>query len=158
MPTSSSSPAPLRKTISLIVGVVMVLAGAGVAFAYWTNTGSGRGTASTGTNSTITVNQTSTVTAIAPGVAPQVLSGDFTNPNAGPVFVAAVTATVTGTDLDGCDDTDYTIGGRATVNAEIPAGTNVGSWSGLTIAFNNKPGTNQDACKNATVTIAYVAA
>jgi hypothetical protein len=155
--TSPSTHAPLRKTVALIVGVVMILAGAGVALAYWTNTGSGRGTATTGTNSPITVNQTSSVTAMAPGVAAQPLSGDFTNTNSGPVFVAAVTATVTGTDVVGCDDTDYTIAGRAAVNAEVPVGTNVGTWTGLTIAFNNQTGINQDACKGATVSIVYAA-
>jgi galactokinase len=73
------------------------------------------------------------------------------------VYVTTVTATVTGTDKAGCGPTDYTIGGTATVNAEVPAGTGVGSWSGLTIAFNNKPAVNQDVCKDAVVSIAYVA-
>jgi hypothetical protein len=139
----------------VFVGVMVALASAGVAFAYWTNSGTGTGTATTGTSSAITVNQTSTVINMGPGVAPQALSGNFNNTNSGPVYVAAVTARVTGTNKTGCDDTDYTIAGTATVNAEVPAGTGVGSWSGLTIAFNNKTGVNQDACKNAVVTIAY---
>ena len=32
-----------------------------------------------------------------------------------------------------------------------------GYWAGLTLQFNNKT-TNQDACKNSTVTITYTAA
>ncbi len=40
------------------------------------------------------------------------------------------------------------------VDAEVPAGTSQGSWSGATIKFNNKA-TNQDACKGATVNLAY---
>ena len=40
------------------------------------------------------------------------------------------------------------------VNAEVPAGTNQGSWSGATIRFNNK-NVVQDACKGATVNLAY---
>jgi hypothetical protein len=144
-----------KRSIAVFVGVMVALASAGVAFAYWTNAGTGTGTAATGTTSAITVNQTSTVTNMGPGVAPQTLSGNFNNTNSGPVFVAAVTATVTGTDKAGCGATDYTIAGTAPVNAEIPTGTGVGSWSGLTIAFNDKAGVNQDVCKNAIVTIAY---
>jgi hypothetical protein len=52
-----------------------------------------------------------------------------------------------------CDASDYTIGGSAVINAEVPTGA-LGAWTGLTIAFNNK-GTNQDQCKGATVAIAY---
>lgn len=144
-----------KRTIAIFVGVMVALVSAGVAFAYWTNSGTGTGTAATGTNAAITVNQTSTVTNMGPGVAPQALSGNFDNSNSGPVYVAAVTATVTGTDKTGCGPSDYTIAGTATVNAQVPAGTGVGSWSGLTIAFNNKAGVNQDACKGAVVTIAY---
>ena len=144
-----------KRTIAIVVAMVIAVTTAGVAFAYWTNSGSGTGTATTGTNVAITVVQTSTVTNLVPGGAAQTLSGNFNNSNTSPVYVAAVTATVTGTDKAGCGASDYTIAGTAPVNAEVPAGTGVGSWSGLTIAFNNKPAVNQDACKNAVVTIAY---
>lgn len=140
---------------SVIVVTVLTLVGAGVAFAYWTNQGSGAGDATTGTNSAVTVVQTSTITGLAPGVGAQTLSGNFDNPNAGPVYVGAVSATVSGTDKTGCTASDYTIAGNAPVNAQVPAGSGVGSWSGLTIAFNNKPAVNQDACKNAVVSLAY---
>jgi hypothetical protein len=144
-----------KKTIAVAIGTVVVLAGAGVAYAYWTNNGSGTGSAATGTNVGVTVNQTSDVSGLAPGGLAQPLSGHFDNSNDGPVYVAAVTATVTGTDKAGCGPTDYTIAGTAPVNAEIAPGEGVGSWSGLTIQFNNKPATNQDACKGAAVTITY---
>lgn len=143
-----------KKTVAIVVGIVIAVVGAGVAFAFWTTGGSGTGTATTGTNATITVNQTSTITGLAPGSPAQTLSGTFTNNNTAPVFVTSVSATVTGTSDPGCTATDYTIAGSAPVNAQVPVGTG-GSWTGLTIAFNNKVGTNQDACKNATVNIAY---
>jgi hypothetical protein len=41
------------------------------------------------------------------------------------------------------------------VGAEVPAGNGKGSWTGATVAFNDKPTTNQDACKGATVNFAY---
>ena len=137
------------------ISAALVAAGGG-AYAYWTSVGSGSGSASTGTVVAVTVNQTSTVSGLAPGLGTQALSGNFDNPNSGPVYIAAVTAVVTGTDKSGCTATDYTIAGTATVGAQVPAGSAVGAWSGLTIQFNNK-GTNQDACKGAVVTIAYTA-
>lgn len=41
-----------------------------------------------------------------------------------------------------------------TVNAEVPAGTAKGAWTGATIKLNNKA-TSQDACKGATVNLTY---
>jgi len=143
---------PMLKVAAVTVGVTLI---GGVAFAYWTTTGSGGGSASTGTVVPVVVNQTATITGLAPGLAAETLSGTFDNPNAGPVYIGSVTATVTGTDKAGCTASDYTIAGTAPVNAEIPSGNGVGSWSGLTIRFNNKPTVNQDACKTATVTLAY---
>jgi len=140
---------------------VLVLS-AGVAFAYWTAGGTGTGSAATGTQSgSLTVNQTSTVSAMGPGVAAQPLSGNFDNPNAGPVYVGTVTVSIASvTKADGvngtCDASDYTLTGAAmSVGTEVPAGTGKGSWSGATIAFNDKPAVNQDACKGATVNLAY---
>ncbi|MEO7752950.1 MAG: hypothetical protein ABIS35_06000 [Terracoccus sp.] len=147
-------PVSRRTTLTLSTAAVLVVGG-GAAFAYWTTTGAGTGTADTGTTVAVVVHQTSTVTGLAPGVAPQSLSGNFDNPNAGPVYVAGVTATVTGTDKDGCTAGDYTIAGTSTVAAQVPAGNGVGAWSGLTIAFNNKASVNQDACKTAVVSLAY---
>jgi hypothetical protein len=149
-----------KKTIAVAAATAVLLSGAGVAFAYWTNSGSGSGTAGTGTNVAVTVNQTSVITGMYPGQPAQTLSGNFTNPNAGPTYVTAVTAT--GYTIDAAHVTagctvaggNYTLGGTAAVNADVPAGANQGAWTGLTIAMNNLA-TNQDACKGATVTITY---
>ena len=151
-----------RFTSALVLGLVLV--GGGIAFAYWTVTGSGSGTGATGDNAAITINQTSTVTNLRPGGPAQELEGDFTNTNGGPVYVTSVTASIAsvtkaaGAPTGTCDATDYTLtGATMTVDAEVPAGANQGSWSGATIAFNNKA-TNQDACKGATVNLAYTSA
>jgi hypothetical protein len=141
--------------VTLAAGAIVLVA-AGAAFAYWTISGSGTGSASTGTVTPVTVHQTSTVTGMAPGVAAQPLSGNFDNPNSGPVYVTSVTATVTGTDKAGCDASDFTVtGSPAAVGTQVAAGSGVGTWSGISIAFNNKPAINQDACKNAVVAIGY---
>ncbi len=149
-----------KKRTTLAAGTLVLVVAGGVAYAYWTNSGTGSGSATTGTNVALTVNQTGALTALAPGVPAQELSGTFTNTNDGPVFIKTVEATVTGTSIGGCTATDYTIAGTSEIGGAAPgAGGNVpagssGTWSGLTIAFNDKA-TNQDACKTAVVTIAY---
>jgi hypothetical protein len=143
-----------KRTALLAAGVAVAVASAGVAYAYWTNTGSGTGSASTGTNSAITVKQTSTVTDLAPGLPAQDLYGNFDNSNSSPVYVHSVTVTVTGTNKAGCDASDFTLVQPAFVDTEVPAGPAQGSWLGGSIQFKNKS-TNQDACKNAVVSLSY---
>jgi len=155
----------MRKTTKrnlAVAGVtVLLLGGAGAAFAYWTAGGAGTGTASTTTNTPIIAVQTSVITGMQPGDAAQTLSGNFTNNNTGQVYVATVTASIASVTLANgvtgtCDATDYTLGTPVmTVGAQVDPGTAKGSWSGATIKFNNKPAVNQDACKGATVNLAY---
>jgi len=135
--------------------IAFSLIGGGAAVAYWSAGGSGEGDAETGTTVSVVVNQTSDVSGLAPGLGAQTLSGNFDNPNDGSVYVGAVTAEVVGTNQAGCDADDYTIAGSAPVNAQIASGDGVGSWTGLTIQFNNKPAVNQDVCKNALVELSY---
>lgn len=142
-----------------VVAVILLLVGG--AYAYWTITGSGTGSATTGDVAAITVNQNTVLEAMYPGDSPQTISGDFTNGNDGPVYVGTVTASISsvtkavGAPAGTCDATDYTLTNAAmTVNAEVPSGTDVGAWTGATLQFNNKA-TNQDACKGATVNLAY---
>jgi hypothetical protein len=142
-----------KKKAAAVAGVVaMAMAGGGVAFAYWTSTGSGSGTAATGTTANVTVVQTSTSTGLYPGGSVP-LSGDFNNTNAGAMHVGTVTATV-GTLPTGCVAADFTISGTAPVNAEIPTGSGVGSWSGITLTMNDTA-VSQDACKTQTIPVVY---
>lgn len=150
-----------RRSVAAVTLLVLALA-AGAAYAYWTAGGSGSGSASVASApSALTANQTSTLTAMYPGDSAQTLSGDFDNTNSGPIYVTSVTAsigTVTkapGAPAGTCDSSDFTLSGATmAVGAEVPAGNGVGSWSGATIKFNNKP-SNQDACQGASVTINY---
>jgi hypothetical protein len=146
-----------NKKLVIAITAALLLAGTGTAVAYWTAGGSGTGTASAGSNVPITAVQTSVLTGVAPGVAAQTLSGNFTNTNASTVYVATVTAAISSiTGAAGvCDATDFTLSNAVmTVAASIPAGAAQGAWTGATLAFNNKA-TNQDGCKNATVHIGY---
>lgn len=147
-----------RSAIGIVAAILLLSAGA---YAYWTIGGSGTGSADTGNVTAITVNQTTELTAMYPGDSPQTISGDFTNGNDGPVYVGTVTASIasvekaTGAVAGTCDATDYTLAGAVmAVNAEVASGTDVGAWTGATLQFNNKA-TNQDACKGATVNLAY---
>lgn len=152
-----------RKRLVLIVTAALLLTGGGIAFAYWTAGGSGTGSATTGSGTVpITANQTSTITNMRPGDSAQTLSGTFTNTNSGPVYVTNVVASIAsvfqgGVVAVGCDATDYTLANTTmTVGHEVAAGTGVDAWTGATIQFNDKAGSNQDACKGATVNLAYV--
>lgn len=146
------------KTAAVLACGLLALGGAGAAYAYWTTGGAGTGSAATGTSAAIVANQTSVVTGMGPGVAAQPLSGDFDNGNAAPTYVSTVTASIGSvTGGDGvCATSNYTLANAAmAVNASVPVGVGVGAWGGATIAFNNDPDTNQDACKNATVNLVY---
>ena len=174
------------RTVAILAGIGVAVVGGGIAFAYFTNVGAGSGTAGTGSNNPVVVIQTSTVSAMAPGIAPQALTGNFNNPNPGPVFIKNVKAEVTGVTVVGtppapaCTVTDFVIAGGTQgattqigttvdvrtsstgpagtgVGVEIPNGTAQGYWTGLTLQLLNKP-TNQDACKGSTVAITYTAA
>lgn len=146
--------------VALAVGAV-ALALAGVAFAYWTQGGTGSGGATAGTTTAITVNQTSTPTGLYPGGPAQALSGTFTNPNAHAVRISSVTAAVHPFSVQAdsakpaCTDADFAVGGTAGP-ATVPAGTGVGTWSGLTISLVNGVG-NQDNCKGVSITLDYTA-
>jgi hypothetical protein len=138
----------------------LVLAG-GVAFAYWTAGGSGTGSATTGDVSAVTVVQTSAITGLAPGGSAQTLSGTFNNPNTGPVYVGTVNVEITDvTDTNGdslgtaCDADDYTLSATSFVKGAEVLADDSSTWTGPTIAFNNKA-TNQDACKGAVVHLGY---
>lgn len=149
-----------KRVIAVAAVTVVLLGGAGIAYAYWTAGGSGSGTGTTGDSNPITINQTSVITNLRPGASAQTLSGNFTNANDEPVYVSTVTASIDSISGGGptCLPDDYTLANAVmTVNASVPIGSNVGSWTGATIAFNNKAGENQDDCKNATVNFAYTA-
>jgi hypothetical protein len=154
-----------KRKIAATIAITAILVGGGgaAAIAYWSSGGTGSGSATTGTSTGITANQTSVITNITPGSAAQTLSGNFTNSNTGSVFVTSVTASIAsvtklGVPVVGCTSADYTLTGavmtQALANQNVPAGTNVGAWTGATIAFNSTAA-NQDACKGATVNFAY---
>ncbi len=144
----------LTRSAAVVGTGVLLLGVSGVAYAFWTTTGSGSGTAATGTTVPVTVNQRVTASNMGPGVAAQTISGDFTNTNEATVKLSSLTATAT-PDKVGCSAADYSITGLTVSNGTVVKGTG-GAWTGQ-IQFVNDTTRNQDACKNAVVTIAYTA-
>jgi hypothetical protein len=152
-----------KRFVGFFMAGLMTLLGVGSAFAYWTISGSGSGNGTTTAPSTVTVVQTSTVAGLYPGDT-IALSGDFNNPNAGKVYITAVTATVgsftssaVNPALPPCTQDDFAITGTSNLPGEINAGSGVGAWSGLSITLTDA-GTNQDNCENlSTVPIVYAA-
>jgi hypothetical protein len=149
-----------KKTKIAVLTAALVVGASGTAFAYWTQSGGGSGGATTGdTTALVVVNQLNTVTGLYPGGTPVALNGNFDNPNAAAVTVGAVTASVTATSVGGCLPAWYAITGTGVAaNPILPAGSAVGSWSGLSVALVNEVATNQNACKTATITITYAVA
>lgn len=151
----------LKSKKVLALGVAGTVLTSGIAYAYWSAGGAGTGTAPTNAGTVaLTVNQAA-LTEMYPGDSAQTISGTFGNTNDGPVYVTSVTASiasVTEANADAttsCTAADYTLLlPIMTVNQSVVVGDPVGTWSGATIQFNNT-GANQDACKGATVNLAY---
>lgn len=142
------------------VSAVAVLVTAGAAFAYWTTTGSGTGSSAAGHVDAVSIIQVGTLTAMYPGDSAQTLHGTIENPNPGPVHIGTITASISsvvkapGAPAGTCAASDFTLANAvATVNAEALADDTT-TWTGPTIKFNDKV-TSQDACKDATVNLAY---
>ena len=147
-----------KKTKIAIVAAALVIGASATAYAYWTQLGAGTGSATAGTTVAVVVNQTNTVTGLYPGGPAQALSGNFNNPNSGPVTVGAVSATVTATSVTGCLPAWYAITGTGTPASQVvPAGSAQGAWSGLSVSLLNDAA-NQDVCKTAGITITYAVA
>lgn len=154
----------LRQKKVAAVGIVFALLAAAGAYAYWTTTGSGTGDATHATTAAVVVNQTSPVNTLYPGVTVP-LSGTFTNNgNAGIVTVTSVTVAITSvTGSVGspeCTTDDYEVvsnTSNVTDGTVNPGATANGAWSGLSVRLKDL-GTNQDACKNATLHLTYTSA
>jgi hypothetical protein len=166
------------KVAAAVASGAIVLGAGGAAFAYWTSTGSGAGSAKTGTEvSSLAFTDTTNITDMAPGIAPETISGSVQNTSATQsAFVNSVTATINtvtetpaelaayGTDgrtpgTSGqaylCSAADYTISTTPmSVNKDLAPGDSA-NFTGATIGFNDNASVNQDACQGATVALTY---
>jgi hypothetical protein len=151
---------------ALFLGLLIGMMHTDVALAYWNTGGTGTGTAKVAQSyKPLRINQTAQLAPVASGQAAQTLSGDFDNLNGDAVPVKTVRVSIAavakapGAAAGTCDAGDFTLGHRVmTVGADVPSGRQTGRWSGATIAFNNKPGVNQNGCMGATVKLGYTTA
>jgi hypothetical protein len=140
-----------RKLKVVAVAAALVIAG-GAAFAYWTSTGTGSGAADTSAGGGVTIVQTAfTADALYPGGPAVALSGTFTNPNPGPVYVGQVSVAITpawsvGTGTPPCTPADFVLVQPTATNADVLV-DDTSTWSGASIRMLNT-GANQDNCKN----------
>ncbi len=146
----------------LFLGLLVGSTHADVAAAYWQSGGTGTGDAPVATP--LRVNQTADLAVVGPGRPAQTLSGTFDNLNGQPMRVSTVRVSIAsvskapGAAAGSCDASDFTLEHRAiAVAADVPSGRGTGAWTGGSIAFNNKPGVDQNACQGATVKLGYTA-
>jgi hypothetical protein len=137
-----------------IVGGVLIVSGT-AAFAYWTAAGTGSGTATTAAASNdLTVTQAAFAgTALVPGGVAQSLSGTVGNSNtfAVPLSLTA-TVQVDGAHSPACMAEWYSVS-ALDAPSPVPANSSV-AFTG-TVRLLDQPSINQDACKGATITLAY---
>jgi hypothetical protein len=95
-----------------------------------------------------------------PGGAAAPLDLVFTNPHPAPITVTGVTVTVTGTSAGGCGAANFTVSQQLQATPTVPA-KSTASLQALGAAQSQWPqlrmldAGNQDACRNATVNLAY---
>ena len=151
------------KKIAVASGTILALSAGGVAVAYWSTSGSGTGSATTSAGAAnLSIAQTSTISNMYPGDEPQTIAGTVTNNAENSAYVTKVVVSIASVDKaedapEGtCNASDYTLANaEMTVDEDIASG-DTESFTGATIQFNNKA-SNQDACKGATVNLAYAA-
>jgi hypothetical protein len=147
---------------ALFLGLLVGSTHADVAAAYWQSGGTGTGTGDARVAMPLRVNQTADLAVVGPGSPAQTLSGTFDNLNGQPMRVSTVRVSIAsvskapGAAAGSCDAGDFTLDHRViTVAADVPSGRGTGAWTGGSIAFNNKPGVDQNACQGATVKLGY---
>ena len=148
---------------SAVLGSLVALIAAAAAYAYWSTTGSGTGSAGTSAGAAnLTVTETSTIGNMFPGDVAQNITGTVKNLADNNAYVTQVAVSISGvTKASGapagtCDASDYTLSNATMTVGQDLAKNGTANFSGATIKFNNK-GSNQDACKGATVNLAYAA-
>jgi hypothetical protein len=136
----------------IALGAAALAGIAALAYAYWTGTGSGTGTGDVGTGGSVTL--TGTVTdGVAPGTSVPV---SFTAANATDSPIRVTTVHLESVSVDaghsGCNTADFSMA-DVTQNHQVPGNAtaeplpNNGSLAMANTAV------NQDACKNATLTL-----
>jgi hypothetical protein len=153
-----------KKGFALLAALVVAVAASVGAYAYFTSNGSGSGSASVGTSQALTITQTNTVSDLLPdGVAHTVA---YSIDNTGQDFAQNLgNVTVSNIAVDepyasaGCSASWFTANAPSNPVGTIAASSTYHSVAGTQPSIQmNDSGTNQDACKGATLTLTLSAA
>lgn len=142
-----------RKRLAAGTFAAFLLVGGGTAaFAYWTTTGTGSGSAANqAAADTLTLSASFAANTLAPGTSVPV---SFSATNAGTSVLQVTTLAVDSitTSVPACDAAWFSVASASIAQStSVPSGTTA-LPNGTTLTF-NESGTNQDACKGATVTL-----
>ena len=155
-----------RKLVVLLVGAGVAVAIAAGAYAYWTASGSGTGSATAGTDAGVTV-AGDPANGIYPGGSVAVSSVITNSSSSTAQFVTNLHVTISidsAHALAGCLASWFTYKADADSNGtdsnphSTPVSTQIAAGGTTSVAghvFMANPNTNQDACKGATVNLAY---
>ena len=149
-----------RSTLVIGAAAAVVVVSSGAAVAFWTTSGSGTGTAGIGTSGTVTVTQTGTaISGLFPGGTAQPINFTVSNATTGPLYVSGVAVAVSSvtnqsSGPNACTAADFAIVQPTWTAGDIAAGSTATGTA--TIRMVNA-GSNQDACKSATVNLAFTA-
>ena len=141
---------------SAVLAVIATLAVSAAAIAYWTVGGSGDATGTVGNATAVALSGSFPAAGIVPGGDAATVSISAVKQDTS-YRLGAVTGTVSTSDA-GCNPAWFTFTPPASTPQTVTAGDGSQSLATGTIAMTDLPGTNQDACKGATITIALVAA
>lgn len=142
-----------NKIAAAAASIALVAVGGGAAYAYWSTTGGGTGQAKAGTDAAVVIHA-----AFDDGITPgatgsKTINYTADNPNSGSTLVTLDAATTVSTDVGTClgtwftatvPNTTTTVGGNALGAALNGTGT---------LTLSDLPGTDQNACKSATITV-----
>jgi hypothetical protein len=155
-----------RKLVVVLVGAGVAIAIAAGAYAYWTASGSGTGSATAGTDAGVTV-AGDPANGIYPGGSVAVTSVITNSSSSTAQFVTNLHVTISidsAHALAGCLASWFTYKADADSNGSdsnphsTPVSTQIAAGGTTSVAghvFMANPNTNQDACKGATVNLAY---
>jgi hypothetical protein len=144
-----------KKTFAIVASATAaVLVGGGVAVAYWTTTGTGSGSATAGTTSALVITQTNSPTGLYPGGPAASLDISVANPGTASARISTLTASATATDQPGCNAADFDVNVVGIATTDIAPGGSQAFSNAATVEL-TETNANQDACKNAVVTISY---
>lgn len=118
------------------------------------------GTVGTGFDQDVTAEQISTITGIAPGAEPALITGTVANNSTETRYITAVTARISSVTtapsaaIGTCDISDFILTDAQMPVRRVLSPEEKAVFTGAKIGFNNKS-VNQDACKLATVDLRY---